>query len=151
MRLVPPISSSHRPTVQFRHFKYIPFLHDLLLVWIAAPIAIVCKTKTRNARKTFLISSAYLVVFGLHALLLNRLHLECVSESGCSSLCQLHSKNDRTHTFNRQQVYFQPLYADIRDITSELWTLEILRTKNSRYQYKATLLTHLETSADSPE
>ena len=92
-------SSDHRPTVQFRHVQYILFLHDLLLVRIAAPIAIVYKTKTRNARTTFLNSSTYL----------NLLHLECVSESGCSSLCQLHSKNDRTHTFNRQQVYLQPL------------------------------------------
>ena len=113
-RLVPPISSKHRPTVQFRHVKYIPFLHDLLFVRITAPIAIVYKTKTRNARTTFLNSRAYLVVLGLHAriacLLLNRLHLECVSESGCSSLCQqCYSKNDRTHTFNRQQAYLQPL------------------------------------------
>ena len=46
---------------------------------------------------------------------------------------------------------FDLFYADIRDITSALWTLEILRTKNSRYQYKATLLTLLETSADSPQ
>eukprot|EP00731_Ephydatia_muelleri_P031434 Em0022g948a len=34
---------------------------------------------------------------------------------------------DNKYTFN----FF---YADIRDITSALWTLEILRTKNSRYQ-----------------
>ena len=101
-RLVPPISSHCPVPTRSVH----PFL---LLVRIAAPIAIVYKTKTRNARTTFLNSSAYLVVLGLPAFLLNRLHLECVSESGCSSLCQLHSKNDRTHTFNRQQVYLQPL------------------------------------------
>ena len=41
---------------------------------------------------------------------------------------------DNKYTFNL-------FYADIQDITSALWTLEILRTKNSRYQYKATLLT----------
>ena len=51
---------------------------------------------------------------------------------------------DNKYTFNL-------FYADIRDITSALWTLEILRTKNSRNQYKATLLTLLETSADSPQ
>jgi hypothetical protein len=49
---------------------------------------------------------------------------------------------DNKYTFN-------PFFADIRDITLALWTLEVLRTKNSRYQYKATLLTLLETSADS--
>ena len=97
------LASSHCP-VPTRSVH--PFL---LLVRIVAPIAIVYKTKTRNARTTFLNSSAYQVVLGLPAFLLNRLHLECVSESGCSSLCQLHSKNDRTHTFNRQQVYLQPL------------------------------------------
>ena len=48
---------------------------------------------------------------------------------------------DNKYTFNL-------FYADIRDITSALWTLEILRTKNSRYQY---MLTLLETSADSPQ
>jgi hypothetical protein len=49
---------------------------------------------------------------------------------------------DNKYTFNL-------FFADIRDITLALWTLEVLRTKNSRYQYKATLLTLLETSADS--
>ena len=72
-------------------------MHGSCLVSCAAPVAIVYKIKTRNACTTFLNSSAYLVVLGLHALLLNRPHLECVSESGCSSLCQLRSKNERTH------------------------------------------------------
>ena len=59
-------------------------------------------------------------------------------------MIELTPLTDNKYTFNL-------FYADIRDITSALWTLEILRTKNSRYQYKATLLTLLETSADSPQ
>ena len=111
---------------------------------IAAPIAIVW-----DARTTFLKSSAYLVVLGLPAHLLNRLHLECVSESGCSCNANYIAKMIGLTPLTDNKYTFNLFYVDIRDITSALWTLEILRTKNSRYQYKATLLTLLETSADS--
>ena len=122
-------------------------MHGSCLVSCAAPVGIVYKIKTRNACTTVLKSSAYIALLRLHALLLNRPHLECVSESGCSSLCQLRSNNERTHSPLTDNKYtFNLFYADIRDITSALWTLE-----NCRYQYKATLLTLLETSSDSPQ
>ena len=86
---------------------------DLLLVRIAAPIAIAYETKTRNARTTFLNSSAYLVVLGLPALLLNRLHLECVSSpvvvryaNYIAKMIGLTPLIDNKYTFNL-------LYADI--------------------------------------
>ena len=114
---------------------------------IAAPIAIVYKTKTKNARTTFLNSSAYLVVLGLPASFKSASFQSPVVvryANYVAKMIGLTPLTDNKYTINL-------FYADIRDITSALWTLEILRTKNSRYQYKATLLTLLETSADSPQ